>query len=83
MFNQKNWQGRILEVREDRGFVDPNSHNNINGNGHHHHHHHHHHHPQDHSRRVIDPTHHNHTQNPYGPGGPLMGMGGIFYGVSD
>ncbi|CAG8486593.1 5827_t:CDS:10 [Funneliformis mosseae] len=31
MFNQKPWQGRILEVREDRGFVDPNVQNNVNG----------------------------------------------------
>ncbi|CAI2178374.1 6184_t:CDS:10 [Funneliformis geosporum] len=31
MFNQKPWQGRILEVREDRGYVDPNVQNNVNG----------------------------------------------------
>ncbi|RIA97359.1 hypothetical protein C1645_707212 [Glomus cerebriforme] len=73
MFNQKNWQGRILEVREDRGFVDPNIQNNINGHPYHHHQHH----SQDHSRRVIDHTNHSHTQTPYGPGGPMIGL---FYG---
>ena len=77
MFNQKPWQGRTLEVREDRGFVDPNIQNNVNGNGHHSQH------SQDHSRRVIDPTNHSHTQNLYGPGGHMIGLGGLFYGVSN
>ena len=77
MFNQKAWQGRTLEVREDRGFVDPNIQNNVNGNGHHHHHYQHHqHHSQDHSRHPT--TNHSH---PYG--GPMIGLGGLFYGVSN
>ncbi|RIB28004.1 hypothetical protein C2G38_1880953, partial [Gigaspora rosea] len=32
IFNHYNWQGRSLEVREDRGFVDSNNVNNQNNN---------------------------------------------------
>ncbi|CAB4427370.1 unnamed protein product [Rhizophagus irregularis] len=54
MFNQKNWQGRILEVREDRGFVIQIPITTLTS-----------------TPKILT-----------GPGGPLMGMGGIFYGSS-
>ncbi|KAF0394555.1 telomere maintenance protein [Gigaspora margarita] len=74
IFNHYNWQGRSLEVREDRGFVDSNNVNNQNNNNTPN--------PQQVSqetRRTVDPVPtHNHTQAPYLPN-QIVCPTGIFF----
>ncbi|KAG9293364.1 hypothetical protein G9A89_007610 [Geosiphon pyriformis] len=66
MFHNYNWQSRTLEVREDRGFVDPN-----NGTGSNFF-------PEI-TRRVHEQVLNQHSQNPFAPGAPMIAPG-IYYG---
>ncbi|CAG8666673.1 9682_t:CDS:2, partial [Cetraspora pellucida] len=66
IFNHYNWQGRNLEVREDRGFVDSNSVNNQNNNNSNFQK------VSQETRQIVDPVqNHSHAQAPYIPNAPM------------
>ncbi|CAJ0909471.1 1439_t:CDS:10 [Entrophospora sp. SA101] len=69
MYDHYNWQGRNLDVREDRSFMDPNNSNNQNSLN------------KQHRRIHHDPMINSaHLQSPFPPGAQIVGPAGIFYG---
>ncbi|CAH1762858.1 1044_t:CDS:10 [Entrophospora sp. SA101] len=68
MYDHYNWQGRNLDVREDRSFMDPNNSNNQNSLN------------KQHRRIHHDPMINSaHLQSPFPPGAQIVGPAGIFY----
>nr|CAG8473213.1 15113_t:CDS:10 [Entrophospora candida] len=72
MYDHYNWQGRNLDVREDRSFMDPNNSNNQNSLN------------KQHRRIHHDPMINSaHLQSPFPPGAQIVGPAGIFYDLKD
>ncbi|CAG8569409.1 1378_t:CDS:10 [Acaulospora morrowiae] len=77
MFNNYNWLGRIIEVREDRGGfsetngASENSGNNVGNNNY----------MQENVRRTVEHVmnHSPHPQPPYAPSAPIIGPAGIYF----